>query len=66
MSLRITLSKFCGSEFVRKYRLASPLICVFMSKILFSWNLLPLYRVMSRNVSLLGLISCVNFMVSCI
>ena len=34
------------------------LICVFMPKI-FSWNLLPLYRVMSRNVSLLWLISCV-------
>ena len=36
-----------------------------MSKVLLSWNLLPLYRVTSRNVSSFELISCVNFIVLC-
>ena len=40
-------------------------MCVRMSKICLSLNLLPLYRVMSRNVSSVLLSSNVNIIVLC-
>ena len=41
-------------------------IWVRVSRIWLFWNLFPLYRVISKNVSSVSLISCVNLMVVCI
>ena len=38
-------------------------IWVRVSRIWLFWNLFPLYRVISKNVSSVSLISCVNLMV---
>ena len=40
-------------------------ICVRMSSMFWLRNLLPLYRVTSKKVSSVSLMSCVNLMVSC-